>query len=423
MSEFGTRDPDNTLGALAGIKVVEVATLIAGPYCAMLLGDLGADVIKVEHPVYGDPTRDLGTHVTGDIPTLYLAMNRNKRSLGLDVSRAEGRQILMRLLAEADVLVENLRPDMLERNGLDYDSVRQVNPRIIYCGLTGFGDRGPYRTKPGTDNIFQGMAGAMMLSGQEGDPPARLGFTPADMAAALFASLGVVSALFHRERTGQGQRVGLSLMDSLIAFQAGRVQEYLSTGRNPARMGRGSPFACPAGFYRTRDGYITLAVYSDKFWRRLCKALSVGSLVEDPRFRDNKARIRNQRQLQEILDTIFQREDTAHWRELLDREDIPNGPVNSCAEVFADPQVQENELLAEVIHPGLGLLKLLKLPLDFGTAPASIRAHPPELGEHTREILKGLGLSSTLIRDLEEAGVVRQWHPRARGPASKRQRG
>lgn len=421
MSEHRTVDHGKGPGALSGIKVVEIATLIAGPYCAMLLGDLGADVIKVEHPLYGDPTRDLGTHLTGDIPTLYLAMNRNKKSLGLDVSRAKGRQILMMLLAEADVLVENLRPDMLEKSGLDYDSVRQVNPRIIYCGLTGFGDRGPYRTKAGTDNIFQGIAGVMMVSGQEGDPPVRVGFTPADMAAAQFASLGVVSALFHRERTGQGQKIGLSLMDSLIAFQTARVQEYLSTGRNPARMGRGSPFACPAGFYRTRDGYITLAVYSDKFWRRLCKALSVESLVEDPRFRDNRARVQNQRELQEILDRIFQRRNTAHWREVLDREDIPNGPLNSYTEVFSDPQVQENRLLVEVTHPSIGPMKLLKLPVEFGTTPASVRAHPPELGEHTREILKNLGLSSRRIHGLEKAGVVKQWHPPTRGLPKRRQ--
>lgn len=414
MSELATRDPDHSLGPLSGIKVVEIATLIAGPCCAMLLGDLGAEVIKVEHPVTGDPTRGLSTHVTGDIPTLYLAMNRNKRSLGLDVSEARGRQILMRLLAQADVVVENLRPDMLERSGLDYDSIREVNPRIIYCALTGFGERGPYRTKPGTDNIFQGIAGAMMLAGQEGDPPVRLGFTPADMAAALFASVGVVSALFHRERTGQGQKVDLSLLDSLIAFQGARVQEYLSTGRNPARLGRGSPFACPAGFYKTRDAYITLAVYNDKFWRRLCKALSVESLVDDPLFRDNRARVENQEALQEILDRIFQRGDTAHWREVLDREDIPNGPINSYADVFADPQVQENRLLAEVSHPSLGRLRLLEMPLRFATTPGSIRAHPPELGEHTREILKGLGLSSKFVRGLEKAGVVKQWRRRAR---------
>jgi len=395
-------------GILHGVRVVEVSTLIAGPYCAMLLGEFGAEVVKVEDPRGGDPTRLLGPPFVGDQSALFLSVNRNKKSMALDIRTPQGREILSRMIRRADVLVQNLRPEMRREVGLTWEAVRSLNPRIIHCALSAFGEEGPYRSKPATDNIFQGMGGIMTVSGEEGDPPVRLGITPADMSAALFAALGIVLALHHRARTGEGQDVSLSLIDALLAFQTSRLQEFLATGRNPRRTGRGSPFAAPAEFYETLDGYINIAVFNQKFWTRLCRALDLEELADDPDFRDPQARIRNRHRLEHILAERFRQRSTEEWRGLLDREDIPNGPIYTYAEMLSDPQIAANSMVAGMSHPTLGECSFVRQPIRLQRRPVPPRTPPPILGEHTRSILTDLGYGSQEIAFLEQERIISQ---------------
>jgi crotonobetainyl-CoA:carnitine CoA-transferase CaiB-like acyl-CoA transferase len=391
---------------LSGIKVIEISTLIAGPYCTMLLGDMGADVIKIEHPFSGDTSREMGPPYIGDQSCFYLSVNRNKKGLALDIGKEKGRDILLRLVERSDVIVENLRPDIVERMRIDYDSLSKINPKLIYCSITAFGEKGPYRMKPGTDTIFQGMGGIMTISGEEGDPPIRIGMAPADMSTGIFSALGVILALYYREKTGEGQKVSISLIDSLIAFQSNRIQEYLATGKNPVRTGKASPFGTPIEYFRTKDGYINISVFSDKFWRRFCYALGIEDLVSDPRFMGNKERTENRNELREILSRIFSSRTTNEWREILDKEDIPNGPIYSYSEMFKDPQILNNEIIFQIEHPTIGPLTLVDQPLRFSRAKLNKRSHPPMLGEHTDEILREIGISEDEIADLRANRII-----------------
>jgi formyl-CoA transferase/CoA:oxalate CoA-transferase len=391
---------------LEGIRVVELATLIAAPYGAALLGDMGAEMVKVEHPLGGDPARQMGPPFVGGQSALFLGVNRNKRSMALDVRAPRGRRLLHRLLEGADVFIVNLRPDATHEFGADYETARGVNDRIVYCAVTAFGEEGPYRLKPATDNIFQGMGGLMMVTGEEDDPPVRVGVTPADMKAATYVALGVVSALFSRQRTGRGQRVAVSLMDSLLALQTPRLQEFLVTGRDPVRMGAASPFAAPSEFFETRDGAINISVHSDKLWRRFCNALGLASLAVDPRFGDNGSRLRNRGELAAALNGLFRQRETAHWRRLLDEADIPNGPIYRYWEMLDDPHIARGGTILEVAHAAAGPVKLVNQPIRFAQGPTSVRRPPPLLGEHTAEVLGDLGLSPQEMEALEAAGVI-----------------
>ena len=391
---------------LNGITVIEVSTLIAGPYCAMLLGELGAEVIKVEHPVYGDTSREMGPPYIEDQSTFYLSENRNKKGLGLDISKRDGQEILRRLVAGADVFIHNVRPDIAGRWHIDYDAIREVKSDIIYCAITGFGETGPYRMKPASDGIFQGMGGAMMVSGEEGTPPMRLGITPADKSAGMYATIGILSALYHRARTGEGQKVGCSLIDSLIAFQGNRITEYLATGKNPVRTGKASPLGAPIEFFETKDSYINISVFRNKFWSTLTEVLNIQELREDPRFEDNEKRLMYTEALREILTPIFKRKTTEDWREILDKHDIPNGPIYSYAQMLSDPQVIQNRMTVDVRHPTLGSIHLVNQPIQFSKKAAAVKSHPPLLGEHTDEILTTLGLPESKIDELRKRGVI-----------------
>lgn len=389
-----------------GITVIEVSTLIAGPYCAMLLGDMGADVIKVEHPVLGDTSREMGPPFIQDQATFYLCPNRSKKGLGLDIGKKRGWEILMKLVENADVFIQNVRPDIAEKWKIDYHSIQSVKKDIIYCLITGFGEDGPYRMKPASDTIFQGMGGAMMVSGEEGTPPMRLGITPADTAAGIYAALGVVSALFHRQRTGEGQQVACSLIDSLMALQGNRITEYLATGKNPLRTGKASPLGAPIEFFETKDDYINISVFRHKFWEKLCSTLDIEKIAEDPRFKNNEQRMANVEALREILSPIFKQKTTDAWREVLDKQDIPNGPIYTYSEMLADRQFIQNQMVVEVDHPTLGPTKLVNQPIRYSKTPAQPKSHPPLLGEHTAEILKSLGIPDEEMAELRKQKVV-----------------
>ncbi|MBI2906720.1 MAG: CoA transferase [Chloroflexi bacterium] len=391
---------------LEHIKVLDLSTLIAGPYCSMLLGESGAKVIKIEPPKFDDPAREMGPPFLKTESSFYLSVNRNKRGMTLDLTKDEGREILFKLVAEADVFVQNYRPDVVHHLGVDYDATRRVKPDIIYCGFSAFGEEGPYRTKAGTDTVFQGMSGVMTVSGEPQDPPVRLGIAVADMAAGLYAAYGVMSALYHRERTGQGQKVAVTLLDSLIAFQTPRVEEYLATGENPPRTGRSSPFATPIYFFETKDSYINISIFSQRFWTKLCKALGVEHLTSDPKYADNTKRTENRDALLRTLGDIFRQQTTDYWRARLDQEDVPNGPIYTYKEMFADPQVKLNQLAVEVQHPTIGPVKLVSSPVKFSATPARLQGPPPLKGQHTNEILNELGYGAEDIERLRREGVV-----------------
>ena len=303
----------------------------------MILGGMGAEVIKIEHPEGGDPGRVIGPPYVKGQSALALSMNLNKKSLTLDFSKAKAKEIFFALLRDSQVVVENFRPDIVESLGLDYPTLSTDRPDLVYCSVSGFGERGPYRMKAGTDTIFHGIGGVMTVSGEPGDPPLRLGIPLVDVSTGIYAALGVMMALYHRSHTGKGQKVEICLLDSLIALQTPRVMEYFVTGKNPVRTGRSSPFGAPIQFFETKDGYINLSVFLDKFWRKLCAALGIEHLAEDPKFARNADRMKNRRELENILAKIFRERTSAQWREILDRHDIPNGPIHTYEDVFQDP--------------------------------------------------------------------------------------
>jgi len=391
---------------LKGIRVLDISTLIAGPYCAMILGGMGAEVIKIEHPVGGDPGRALGPPYVKGQSALALGMNLNKKSLTLDLSREEAKEIFFRLLRDAQVVIENFRPDIVESLGLDYQTISKDRPDLVYCSVTGFGERGPYRMKAGTDTIFQGMGGVMTVSGEPGDPPLRLGVPIADVATAIYAALGVMMALYHRAKTGRGQKVEISLLDSLIALQTPRVMEHFVTGENPVLTGRSSPFGAPIQFFETKDGYINISVFLDKFWHNLCEALGIQHLANDPKFASNAARMKNRKELEEILGEIFLERTTTEWQAILDNHDVPNGPINTYKNMFQDPQVQFNKIAVELHHKILGPLRYVGLPFHLVDTPGRPPTPPPMVGEHTVEILTGLGFTKEEIEDLKKEGVI-----------------
>ncbi len=391
---------------LEGTRVLDISSLLAGPYCAMILGEMGAEVIKIEHPQGGDPVRIMGPPFWHGQSPLALSVNRNKRSLTLDLSKERGKEIFLLLLKNAQVVVENFRPGMAEGTGLDFSSLGRGRPDLIYCSITGFGERGPYQDKAGTDTIFQGMGGIMTVSGEPEDPPLRLGVPVADMVTGVYAALGVMGALYHRALTGKGQKVEVNLLDSLIALQTPRVMEYFVTGENPPRTGRSSPFGAPIQFFETKEGYINLSVFLNKFWHKLCKALDREDLAEDPRFATNPDRMKNRKELERILGEIFLQKTAKEWQEILEGHDVPSGPVYTYQEMFRDPQVRENQIAVELDHEILGRLRYVGLPFHLRSTPPRRRTAPPMVGEHTDEILTEVGFSPAEIEDLKGQKIV-----------------
>lgn len=391
---------------LKGIRVLDPSTLIAGPYCAMILGAMGAEVIKIEHPTGGDPARTMGPPYVKGQSAMALSMNLNKKSLTLDLTKKKGKDILLTLLRDAQVVVENFRPDVVEAMGLDYPTLSKDRPDLVYCSVTGFGERGPYRMKAGTDTIFQGMGGVMTVSGEPGDPPLRLGVPIADVSTGIYAALGVMMALYHRAQTGRGQKVEISLLDSLIALQTPRVMEHFVTGENPVLTGRSSPFGAPIQFFETKDGYINLSVFLDKFWLKLCETLGIRHLAQDPKFARNAERMKNRKELEKILGEIFLKQSSIHWQKILEQYDVPCGPINTYKEVFKDPQVQHNGLAVELVHEILGPLRYVDLPFHLMDTPGKLQSASPMAGEHNAEILSGIGFQQEEIEQLKKEKII-----------------
>jgi formyl-CoA transferase len=389
--------------ALSRFRILDLSRVRAGPTCVRQLADFGADVIKIETPPSADTEGAMGGPREGpDFQNLH----RNKRSMTLNLKEKEGVAIFLKLVKTADVVVENYRPDVKYRLGVDYESLKRVNPRIILASISGFGQDGPYRDRPGFDQIAQGMGGFMSITGLPGQGPVRAGTAIADLSAGLFAALGIMTALLEREVSGEGQWVQSSLLMSQIALLDFQAARYLMKGEVPGQAGNDHPTSMPTSAYKTKDGHINLAVTGDAIWKRFCKAIAREDLFEHPDYKGQTDRAKNRVALNAELAKMFTARTSADWIERLNRDGVPCGPIYTIDQVFADPQVQHLGAAVKVRHPTLGEYRIVNQAVKLSRTPASIAVAPPEMGEHTAEVLEELGYSAADVEELRGKKIV-----------------
>jgi CoA:oxalate CoA-transferase len=389
---------------LSGVKVLDLTRVLSGPFCTALLGDLGADIIKVEAPE-GDTVRNAGAMRDG-LSWYFAQFNRNKRSIRLDLRKPEAQAILARLIEQSDVLVENFRPGVLARFGFGEDRLKALRPSLVTCSINGFGSTGPYRDRPAFDFIAQAMSGFMSVNGGPDDPPLRSGLPISDLVAGLYAALSITAAVLHARTTGQGQRAEVSLVNALVSLLAYIATNTFATGAPPPRSGNDHPIAAPYGLFPTRDGQIALAPADDAFFRRLADALEEPGLKTDPLYATQAARVANRARINAIVGGKLAANTTAHWVETLNKAGVPCGPVNGVAEVFQDPQILAQEMVIDVDHPGSGIVRMLGFPIKLSGTPCRVRHPAPALGEHSDEVLAELGYSDAERAAWRRDGVV-----------------
>jgi len=396
------------VGPLHGIRVLDASRILTGPFCSMILGDLGAEIIKIERPVSGDDTRQWGPPFIANESAYFLSVNRNKKSVTLNLETQKGKEIFYALAEKSDVLLENFRPGVAERLGIDYSTIAMKNARLIYCSITGFGQTGRYRERAGYDIVSQGMGGLMGVTGESDRPPVRVGVAMSDIGAGMYAATAILSALLVRERSGRGQSIDVALFDSTVSWMTYMAGYYFATGKDPSRSGSAHPTIVPYQCFRTLDeNYVTIAAGNDKLFRNLCRALGRKELAADPRFTNNSQRIIHRQELISIIEEIFLTKTRDDWIRILIEADVPTGPVYSMSELFNDPQVKDREMLVEVDHARLGKLKQIGIPMKFSETEPEIKSSPPVLGEHTAEVLGALlGYDDARLRELKEKGVI-----------------
>ena len=393
------------LSPLSGITILDLSRILAGPYCTMVLGDLGAEVLKVEPP-YGDDSRGWGPPFVAGESAYFLAVNRNKRSICINLKRASGRDLLHRLAGKADVLVENFRPGTLDRLGFSYETIRAARPEIIYCSISGYGHSGRLKQRPGYDAVMQGEGGWMSLTGEPDGPPLKLGASLADIFTGTMATQGILAALHQRNTTGKGQKIDVALFDSVLATLCYQAQGYLLTGESPERLGNRHPSLSPYETFETSDGYVIVGVGNDALWRSFCRAVGRPDL-DEPRFETNPLRVENYVELEKLLVPMFLSGSTQHWLDVLEPAEIPVGRVCSVPEALSNPQVVDRQMLIEVEHPTVGRMRMTGNPIKMSGLPDVPALPPPRLGQHTEEVLaEKLDLSSEEIETLRGEGAL-----------------
>ena len=391
--------------ALEGITVLDLTRTLAGPFCTMQLADMGAEVIKVEEPTRGDESRHWAPFWNG-ISCYYLAANRNKRSIGLNLKRPEAVDVVKRIAERADVLIESYRAGAVDALGLSYEDVKALNPGIIYCSVSGYGRTGPAQDKPGYDLMLQAYGGVMSVTGEPGRQPVRIGYSLVDITCGWIAYAGIMTALFQRGRTGRGQRVEASLLEGQMAASSFHTISYLATGQTPEPLGTAHPALAPYQMFATSDGYFILGVANDGLWERFCNATRRPDLLGDPRFKTNPLRVEHRDELIAILSGMFAERASSEWMTLLDEAGVPNSPINDIPTLVDDPQVQAREMVIPAPHPEIPDLRMPGSPIRMADSPATVRYHPPRLGEHTDEVLGELGYTAEDVARLREVGAL-----------------
>jgi formyl-CoA transferase len=405
------------MNALGHLRVLDLTRVLAGPWCTQLLADLGADVVKVERPGTGDDTRAWGPPYLKDPQgadtseaAYYLAANRGKRSVTVDLAKPEGQRVIRRLAERADVVVENYKVGQLERYGLDYAALAAVNPRLIYCSITGFGQVGPYADRAGYDFIIQGMGGFMSITGERDDRPGggpqKAGIAVSDLMTGMYATVAILAALAHRERTGQGQHIDMALFDVMLAMLANMNMNYLTSGQPPGRAGNAHPNIVPYQVFEAADGHVVIAVGNDSQFVKFCEVAGCAELSSHPSYARNADRVRNRAAVLAIVEPLVRARPVAFWVERLEAAGVPCGPINNIAQALADPQVAARELRIDLPHPLAGVVPLVANPIKLSATPAAYERPPPTLGQHTDEVLRECGLDDIEIARLKSLGAV-----------------
>ena len=375
--------------ALEGLRVIDLTAYLSGPFCAQILGDQGADVVKIERPEIGDDTRGMPPFVDGESAP-FMLWNRNKRSVVLDFKSAEGLDACKRLIADADVVIENFKPGVADKLGLGFEELRVAHPRLIYCSVSGFGQTGPYRSRGGFDLIMQGMSGLMAVSGERDGPPHRIPLAISDVAAGMYAAIGILCAIAARERTGKGQMVDVSLLDSVTALGVYEAASFFATGERPECLGQAHRGGSPYQVFKTSDGWITFGASPPHLWERLCEIVEAPALIDDPRFDSNAKRVENNDALVALIQDKLSAQGNTHWLSQLEQAGIPAGPVLYHDEVFSDRQILAREMVVDVDHPKVGEHKTLGTPIKLSETPGGVFRPAPLFGEHTQEVLAEL---------------------------------
>jgi len=392
--------------ALEGIKVLDLSRALAGPYCTMMLADMGAEVIKLEMPGKGDDSRSYGPPFVEGESAYFMSVNRNKKSLTLNMKSERSTEIIHRLIKQSDVLVENFRPGVMKRLGLGFQRVKEMNSQIIYCSISGFGQDGPYRMLPGFDQVMQGMGGIMSITGEPGGPPIKVGVAIADISGGMFAAYGILVALYNREKRGRGQMIDVSLLDSQVALLTYQAGAYFASGEIPQPVGSGHPVIVPYQAFKAKDVYFNIAAGNDKLWKILCKAIGLEKAIDDPKFATNAKRVENREEIVKVISDIIITKNGEEWLKILTDAGVPCGPIYTMDKIFTDPQVLHRQMLKKLDHPKVGKIKVTGVPIKLSDTPGEVETAPPILGQHTQEILTELGFSDQDIKKLRQEKVI-----------------